>query len=118
MQAFCFEAVGDRIEKPSGAGDSVLSERCREEDRVLMTLDIDDARPGLRECPSIPSQSHPRIVVFRSKSQDKPTLVALLKPLVPALLQFSPKHFADPIVSLPPDAFPFAGAITAEIGPL
>jgi hypothetical protein len=27
-------------------------------------------------------------------------------------------HFADPIVSLPPDAFPFAGAITAKIGPL
>jgi len=26
-------------------------------------------------------------------------------------------HFADAIVSLPPDAFPFAGAITAKIGP-
>ena len=32
------------------------------------------------------------IVVFRSGSQDKPTLVALLERLVPALLQFSPEH--------------------------
>jgi len=38
------------------------------------------------------SGSHPGIVVFRPESQDKPTLVALLKRLVPVLLQLSPKH--------------------------
>jgi hypothetical protein len=32
------------------------------------------------------------MVVFRPESQDKPTLVALLKRLVPVLLQLSPKH--------------------------
>jgi predicted nuclease of predicted toxin-antitoxin system len=63
------------------------SERCRKEDRVLMTLDLDFANVR-----AYPPKSHPGIVVFRSKSQDKPTLVALLKRLVPALLQFSPKH--------------------------
>jgi len=46
-----FEADTVSDEKLSGAGDSVLSERCRAEDRVLMTLG-----PGLRECPSIPSK--------------------------------------------------------------
>src|SRR6266513_1675705 len=76
-----------RDEKFSGAGDSVLSERCRAEDRVLMTLDLDFANVQ-----AYPPKSHPGIVVFRSRSQDKPTLVALLKRLVPALLQLSPKH--------------------------
>ena len=76
-----FEADTVSDEKLSGAGDSVLSE-C-----VLMTLDLDFANVQ-----AYPPKSHPGIVVFRSKSQDKPTLVALLKRLVPALLQFSPKH--------------------------
>jgi predicted nuclease of predicted toxin-antitoxin system len=82
-----FEADTISDEKLSGAGDSVLSERCRAEDRVLMTLDLDFANVQ-----AYPPKSHPGIVVFRSKSQDKPTLVALLKRLVPALLQFSLKH--------------------------
>src|SRR5260370_38978150 len=82
-----FEADTVSDEKLSGAGDSVLSERCRAEDRVLMTLDLDFANVQ-----AYPPKSHPGIVVFRSKSQDKPTLVALLKRLLPALLQFSPKH--------------------------
>ena len=82
-----FEADTVSDEKLSGATDSVLSERCRAEDRVLMTLDLDFANVQ-----AYPPKSHPGIVVFRSKSQDKPTLVALLKRLVPVLLQLSPKH--------------------------
>jgi len=65
----------------------VLSERCRAEDRVLMTLDLDFA-----DVQAYPPKSHPAIVLFRSNSQDRPTLVALLKRLVPTLLQLSPKH--------------------------
>jgi len=38
-----FEADSVPDEKLSGAGDSALSERCRAEDRVLMTLDLDFA---------------------------------------------------------------------------
>jgi hypothetical protein len=67
--AFDADTVFD--EKLSGAGDSVLSERCRAEDRVLMTLDLDFANVQ-----AYPPMSHSGIVVFRSKSQDKPTLVA------------------------------------------
>jgi len=73
-----FEADTVSDEKLSGAGNSVLSERWREEDRVLMTLDLDFANVQ-----AYPPKSHPGIVVFRSKSQEKPTLVALLKRLVP-----------------------------------
>jgi predicted nuclease of predicted toxin-antitoxin system len=38
-----FEADTVSDEKLSGASDSVLSERCRTEDRGLMTLDLDFA---------------------------------------------------------------------------
>ena len=68
-----FEADTVSDEKLSGAGDSVLSERCRAEDRVLMTLDLDFANVQ-----AYAPKSHPGIVIFRSKSQDNPTLVALL----------------------------------------
>jgi predicted nuclease of predicted toxin-antitoxin system len=74
-------------EKLSVASDSVLSESCRAEDRALMTLDLDFANVQ-----AYPPKSHPGIVVFRPKSQDKPTLFALLKRLVPVLLKLSPKH--------------------------
>jgi predicted nuclease of predicted toxin-antitoxin system len=84
-----FEADTVSDEKLSGAGDSVLSERCRAEDRVLMTLDLDFA--SVQAYPP-KSQSGNRGLSLYSKSQDKPTLVAVLKRLVPALLQFSPKH--------------------------
>jgi predicted nuclease of predicted toxin-antitoxin system len=82
-----FEADTVSDEKLSGAADSVLSERCRSEDRVLMTLDLDFANVQ-----AYPPKSHPGIVVFRPASQDKPTLVALLKRLVPVLLRLSPRH--------------------------
>ena len=69
-----FEADAVSDEELSGAGDSVLSERCRAEDRVTMTLDLDFANVQ-----AYPPKSHPGIVLFRSNSQDRPTLVALLK---------------------------------------
>jgi predicted nuclease of predicted toxin-antitoxin system len=68
-----FEAGTVSDEKLSGAGDSALSERCRAEDRVLMTLDLDFANVQ-----AYPPKSHPGIVAFRSKSQDKPTSQRLL----------------------------------------
>jgi predicted nuclease of predicted toxin-antitoxin system len=87
LRGAVFEADTVSGEKLSGASDSVLSERCRAEDRVLMTLDLDFANVQ-----AYPPKSHPGIVVFRPKSQDKPTLFALLKRLVPVLLKLSPKH--------------------------
>ena len=82
-----FEADTVFDEKLSGASDSVLSKRCCTEDRVLMTLDLDFANVQ-----AYPPKSHPGIVVFRPESQDKPTLLGILKRLVPVLLQLSPKH--------------------------
>jgi predicted nuclease of predicted toxin-antitoxin system len=85
LRGVSFEADTVSDEKLSGASDSVLSDRCRAEDRVLMTPDLDFA-----SVQAYPPVSHPGIAVFRPKSQDKPRLVALLKRLVPVLLQLSP----------------------------
>jgi predicted nuclease of predicted toxin-antitoxin system len=82
-----FEADTVSDGKLSGASDSVLCEGCRTEDRVLMTLDLDFVNVQ-----GYPPKCHPGIVVFRPESQDKPTLVALLKRLFPVLPQLSPKH--------------------------
>jgi hypothetical protein len=52
-----------------------------------MTLDLDFANVQ-----AYPPKSHSGIVVIRSKSQDKRTLIGLLKRLVPALIQRSPEQ--------------------------
>lgn len=64
----------------TGAQDSALIERCRRENRVLMTLDLDFANVQ-----AYPPNSHPGIVVFRSKTQDRLTLIALLRRSLPQL---------------------------------
>lgn len=82
-----FEADTVAAEKLSGADDSVLSERCRAENRVLVTLDLDFANVQ-----AYPPRSHSGIVIVRSNSQDKPALIALLKRLLPVLIKRSPEQ--------------------------
>jgi predicted nuclease of predicted toxin-antitoxin system len=82
-----FEAATTAEENLSGADDSILSNHCRAESRVLVTLDLDFANVQ-----AYPPKSHSGIVVFRSNSQEKPTLIALLKRLIPVLKQRSPKN--------------------------
>ncbi|HET7259614.1 MAG TPA: DUF5615 family PIN-like protein [Candidatus Acidoferrum sp.] len=75
-----FEAATVSEERLSGATDSALLDRCRTEMRVLVTLDLDFANVQAH-----PPGTHSGIIVFRSKSQDKLALIALLKRIVPAL---------------------------------
>jgi predicted nuclease of predicted toxin-antitoxin system len=70
------DTVADQ--KLTGSDDSVLFERCQAEGRILLTLDLDFGNVR-----AYPPKSHFGIVVFRSRTQDKPTLVALLKRLLP-----------------------------------
>lgn len=80
---FQAETVAD--ENLSGRDDSVLIERCRAESRILITLDLD-----FGNIQAYPPSFFPGIVVFRSGSQDKGTLINLLKLLVPAFSKRSP----------------------------
>lgn len=75
-----FEAHTVTDERLSGTEDSRLFDRCREENRVLVTLDLDFANVQ-----TYPPKSHPGVIVFRSRSQDKSTLIDLLKRLIPVL---------------------------------
>jgi len=82
-----FEAATVAEQKLSGAEDSVLFERCRVEGRVLVTLDLDFANVQ-----AYPPGSHSGIVVVRSSSQDRATLISILKRIVPVLIQRSPER--------------------------
>jgi predicted nuclease of predicted toxin-antitoxin system len=79
------DTVGE--ERLSGSTDSVLLEFCRAEARVLVTLDLDFADLRL-----YPPDSHSGIVVIRSKQQDKPALISLLRRLLPVLASRSPER--------------------------
>lgn len=79
------DTVADQ--KLSGAGDSELYKRCQAEDRILVTLDLDFANVH-----AYPPKSHCGIIVFRSNTQDKATLISLLTRMLPVLTQRSPRR--------------------------
>jgi len=81
-----FEADTVDDEGLSGADDSVISELCRTEGRVLVALDL-----GFSDIRSYPPKEYSGIVVFRSKAQDKIRLISMLRRLIPVLRGRSPE---------------------------
>ena len=67
-----FDADTVAEERLSGAEDSAIAVRCRAEDRVLITLDLDFA--NIRAYPPI---EYAGIIILRSKRQDKHAILAL-----------------------------------------
>jgi predicted nuclease of predicted toxin-antitoxin system len=67
-------------EKPTGAQDSELFERCQREERILVTLDLDFANVQL-----YPPESNAGVIVLSPPVQDKQTLIALTLRLVQVL---------------------------------
>jgi predicted nuclease of predicted toxin-antitoxin system len=63
-----------------GQQDPTISEICRQEARILVTLDLDFA--DIRTYP--PSQ-YPGIMVLRVNQQDKQTLISLFQTVIPLL---------------------------------
>jgi predicted nuclease of predicted toxin-antitoxin system len=80
---FDAETIWD--EALSGTSDEVLADCARRESRVLVTLDLDFA--NIRACP--PNQ-YSGIIVLRPNTQDKPTVVALLRRILPTLRERNP----------------------------
>lgn len=70
----------------SGADDELLFSHCEAEERILVTLDLDFAN-----LQAYPPGTHAGIVVFRPGSQDKLTLLNLLKRLLPLFDSTSPR---------------------------
>ncbi|HEY6943496.1 MAG TPA: DUF5615 family PIN-like protein [Candidatus Acidoferrum sp.] len=81
-----FEAATVAEERLSGTTDPALLDRCRAEMRLLVTLDLDFANVQAH-----PVGTHAGIIVFRSKSQDKLSLISLLNRLVPLFKRRSPE---------------------------
>lgn len=65
-----FEAATVGEENLSGMADIAVLDLCKAETRVLVTLDLDFANVQAH-----PPGTHAGIIVFRSKSQDKLTLI-------------------------------------------
>ncbi len=57
-----------------GAADPVISDRCRAENRVRITLDLDFA-----DIRAYPPGSHPGIVILRPKEPDRDRVLKLLQ---------------------------------------
>jgi predicted nuclease of predicted toxin-antitoxin system len=69
----------------SGSADPIVFATCQFEGRILITLDLDFSNLTV-----YPPSTHHGIIVIRSKAQDKPTLIALFRRLVPLLNQRRP----------------------------
>lgn len=81
-----FEAATVTEERLSGTTDPALLDHCRTEARVLVTLGL-----GFANVQAHPVGTHAGISVLRSKSQDKLTLISLLRRIVPVLEHRSPE---------------------------
>ena len=76
----CAGCVADTVlqEGMGGIDDPVIADTCREEDRVLVTLDMDFA--DIRRCPP---ELFPGTIVMRLDSQDKAKVIGRLPKLYP-----------------------------------
>lgn len=80
-----FEADTVDDENLAGSEDLMLFQQCQKEERILITLDLDFSSVKL-----FPPATHHGIVIFRTKEQDKFSLLALLRRMVLVLGVRSP----------------------------
>jgi len=82
-----FEADTVDDEGLSGADDSDIAERARSHGLALLTLDL-----GFSDIRPYPPQDYSGIVVLRSKTQDKVTLISMLRRLLQVVGKRSPER--------------------------
>jgi len=87
LRAAGLEADTAEAEGLSDADDSFIAERGRTEGGALVTLDL-----GFSDIRSYPPQEYSGIIVFRSKAQDKVTLLSILRRLILVLRERSPER--------------------------
>jgi hypothetical protein len=77
-----YEASTIYSESLKGAKDPTVIAVCQEEQRVLVTLDLDFA-----DIKTYPPQNYEGIIVLRPYRQDKPYLLSFFQKLIPAISQ-------------------------------
>lgn len=80
FRAAGFDALTVADQGLSGAEDPRVATVCREELRILITLDA-----GFGDIRSYPPGSHPGLVVLRLGSQEKPLILDVVSRLIPLL---------------------------------
>ena len=80
-----YEADTVVSESLSGASDATIAATCRQEDRILVTLDLDFA-----DIITYPPEDHPGLVVFRLARQEKPYVLRRLREVIPIMAEESP----------------------------
>lgn len=80
LQQAGYDAITVHAENLAGVNDIKLSEVCRDENRILITLDL-----GFADIRSYPPEAFPGFIVLRSKRQDKPTILTIVQNLANAL---------------------------------
>jgi predicted nuclease of predicted toxin-antitoxin system len=87
LQAAGYDAITVVAQKLGGESDPVITEVCRQENRILVTLDLDFA-----DIQTYPPQDFPGIIVLRVNRQEKPYLISVFQRTIPLLTQESVEH--------------------------
>lgn len=85
LQAKAFEALTVYQQNLSGVNDANLAQICRNEKRILITLDMDFA-----DIRSYPPEEYYGFMVLRVKRQDKLYIMKIISEVVEVLLHESP----------------------------
>ena len=80
LRAAGFEAATVPEQQLVGGSDLALSEICRSESRILVTLDLDFA-----DIRTYPPENYPGLIVLRLGRQDKPHVLAVFRKLLKAI---------------------------------
>jgi predicted nuclease of predicted toxin-antitoxin system len=73
-------------ERLAGAPDGDVARACRDEGRVLVTLDLD-----FSDVRAYPPGTHPGIIVLRPRTPDRDSTLALVERVVPLFASESPE---------------------------
>jgi predicted nuclease of predicted toxin-antitoxin system len=85
LRAAGYDAVSALDQRLGGGADSVISGVCRDESRILVTLDVDFA-----DIRAYPPADFPGFVVFRLENQSKPAVLAYIERVAKALASGGP----------------------------
>jgi predicted nuclease of predicted toxin-antitoxin system len=87
LQAAGYDAITVVAQKLGGESDPVIAEVCRQENRILVTVDLDFA-----DIQTYPPQDFPGIIVLRVNRQEKPYLISVFQRTIPLLTQEFVEH--------------------------
>lgn len=82
LRAAGYDAISIVEQRMSGAPDEDVARVCREEGRVLVTLDMDFA-----DIRAYPPGSGPGVIVLRPRSQSRLDVLSLLERVIPAMAE-------------------------------